>query len=477
MSTLSAANLAGVQVLIIGSGTGYDTDTTALSSSEQSALLNFVQHGGRAIISVNNDTFAGSSTSTVNNSYISPFGLHVTGTRTGIQLASVTSTSSPVTNGPFGLVSSIQTYYPGWLDNLGSNANSLATLNFNGQPMLAVINPGTLGPGSGGVVIYSDSILANTEIPGGVNEYMSADNQTLARNSIAFLSAGGATPNGGTVTFSDQNGALGSATLVGGVAAFTTSSLAAGTNIITASYGGTADFAPSSARTIMTISPLGPVGGTARTRTVLTVQPRPANLGRTVTLTATVKDLQRRGPIPIGSVTFLDGAAILGTAVLRHGKASLRTSSLPLGPNPIRADYMPAQGFAPSNASVVEDVRAHRSRSKAVPAAEIVRRAVPSTSMAISVAGAGAIPVGALTIVGGPTVLGPIAPDQGTAARSDVTRVSTRHIRGALAGTDNGVPGRALRRRQVANQSTPPASIVGAMQPRCDVASIIFINS
>ena len=64
---------------------------------------------------------------------------------------------------------------------------------------------------------------------------------------VSDLSAGGATPNGGTITFfSDQTGALDSETLVDGVATFTTSSLAAGTNTVTASYGGTADFAPSS---------------------------------------------------------------------------------------------------------------------------------------------------------------------------------------------------------------------------------------
>ena len=151
----------------------------------------------------------------------------------------------------------------------------------------------------------------------------------------------------------------------------------------------------------VTIGPGGPIGGTAPTRTVLTAQPRPANLGRPVTLTATVKDLKHRGPTPIGSVTFLDGTAILGTVALRHGKASLKTSSLPLGPNTIQAYYIPGQGFAPSTAAVVENVRAHRSRSKAAPAAETGESAaVPSTSMAIRVGGVAAIPVGAVTIVG-----------------------------------------------------------------------------
>ena len=57
---------------------------------------------------------------------------------------------------------------------------------------------------------------------------------------VSDLSAGGAIPNGGTVTFSDQGGTIGSAMLVNGVAEFTTTSLAAGTDTVTASYGGTA---------------------------------------------------------------------------------------------------------------------------------------------------------------------------------------------------------------------------------------------
>ena len=77
---------------------------------------------------------------------------------------------------------------------------------------------------------------------------------------VSDLSPGGATPNGGTVTFSDPGGAIGSETLANGVAAFTTSSLAAGANTVTASYGGTADFAPSTTGTIVTAAGNGKAG-------------------------------------------------------------------------------------------------------------------------------------------------------------------------------------------------------------------------
>ena len=77
---------------------------------------------------------------------------------------------------------------------------------------------------------------------------------------VSDLSAGGPTPNGGTVTFSDQSGAIGTASLVNGVAIFSTATLPAGTDTITASYGGTANFAPSATGTIVTAAGNGTAG-------------------------------------------------------------------------------------------------------------------------------------------------------------------------------------------------------------------------
>ncbi len=214
---------------------------------------------------------------------------------------------------------------------------------------------------------------------------------------------------------------------------------------------------------------MSPIGGPVATRTFLTAKPRPANLGRPVTLTATVKDLRHRGPTPIGYVTFLDGTLNLGTVALRHGKASLRTSNLHLGPNPIQADYTPSHGFAPSAAAIIENVRAHRSRSKTTPDAETGRRPVPSTYMAVRFGGVAAIPVGAVSIVGGPTVLGLIGPDQGRAARSDGIAAATRQIRTETSGSDNGGLDRAFRRKPAVNQSIPAALNVAGMRPTPDV--------
>ena len=90
----------------------------------------------------------------------------------------------------------------------------------------------------------------------------------LTGQSITFTATvsdpidGGDIPNGGTVTFRDQGGAIGTATLVNGVAEFTTSSLAAGTVTVSASYSGTTNFAASATGTIVTVAGTGPAGYT-----------------------------------------------------------------------------------------------------------------------------------------------------------------------------------------------------------------------
>ena len=77
---------------------------------------------------------------------------------------------------------------------------------------------------------------------------------------VSDLAAGGPTPNGGMITFSDQHGVIGSELLVDGVATFTTASLPNGADTITASYSGTAEFAPSTTGTIVTAAGNGIAG-------------------------------------------------------------------------------------------------------------------------------------------------------------------------------------------------------------------------
>jgi hypothetical protein len=77
---------------------------------------------------------------------------------------------------------------------------------------------------------------------------------------VSDLYPGGATPDGGTVTFSDGNNTIGGGTLVDGVATCTSAELSPGTITVSASYGGTSSFAASSTGTIVTAAGDGQAG-------------------------------------------------------------------------------------------------------------------------------------------------------------------------------------------------------------------------
>ncbi len=78
---------------------------------------------------------------------------------------------------------------------------------------------------------------------------------------VSELPYAGATPTGGTVSFSDGSTALGTSRLSDGVATLTISSLAAGSHIVSAVYSGDGQtFAGSSSGTIATIAGNGITG-------------------------------------------------------------------------------------------------------------------------------------------------------------------------------------------------------------------------
>jgi hypothetical protein len=123
---------------------------------------------------------------------------------------------------------------------------------------------------------------------------------------------------------------LGTGTLSSGKATFTTSSLALGTHSITAAYGGNTNNASIS-------SVLTQIVGKAATSTTLLSSANPSAFGQAVIFTATIKPATTG--TPTGTVTFKDGATVLGTGTLSSGKATFTTSSLALGTHSITAVY------------------------------------------------------------------------------------------------------------------------------------------
>ena len=146
----------------------------------------------------------------------------------------------------------------------------------------------------------------------------------------------------GTVTFKDSATTLGSSALSAGTATFTTSALTASgsPHSITAVYGGDASFSAS------TSSAISQTVNKAASATAVASSLNPSTYGTGVTFTATVTST---AGTPTGTVSFKDGATLLGTSALSAGKATFSTSTLTVGGHSITATY---NGAGDYNASV-----------------------------------------------------------------------------------------------------------------------------
>ena len=150
----------------------------------------------------------------------------------------------------------------------------------------------------------------------------------------ATVTSGGGVPSG-TVTFKNGSSILGNSPLDGtGHAGFTTSTLAVGSNSITATYNGDSNFSAS------TSSALTQTVNKDSTTASVTSSLNPSNHNQPVTFTATVVVNAPGTAVPTGTVTFKDGNRRLGSGSLNaSGQATFSISNLNKGRNSITAVY------------------------------------------------------------------------------------------------------------------------------------------
>jgi hypothetical protein len=176
-----------------------------------------------------------------------------------------------------------------------------------------------------------------------------APNPALVLAPITFtatLTDNGGTPTG-SVNFLANGNAIGTGTVnPSGTATFTTSTLTAGTYVITASYMGDANDAGS------TSLPVSLTVSLATTATAITVTPDPALVGAAVTITAKVTG---NGGTPTGNVNFIANGNTLASAVLNGGMASFTTSTLAPGTYSITASYQGDAADSPSTSTSISE--------------------------------------------------------------------------------------------------------------------------
>ena len=200
---------------------------------------------------------------------------------------------------------------------------------------------------------FGDAFVAKIFIPAVTTTALSSSlNPSTYGQAVtltAVVTSGlGAPPDGETVAFKKGTTVLGTGTLSSGTASFTTSALKAGTNSITAVYGGDSNFSGSTSKAV------SQVVNKATTTTSLSSSLNPSNVGQSVTFTAKVKP-QFSGTVT-GSVTFYDGATALKTAALSGGVAKFTTSTLTSGAHNITATYNGNTNFDGSSASLTQTV-------------------------------------------------------------------------------------------------------------------------
>ena len=164
----------------------------------------------------------------------------------------------------------------------------------------------------------------------------------------AVVKATSGSPSG-TVTFTEGATTLGSTTLWFGKYSITLASLAGGTHQITASYAGSATFAPSTATFTQIVDP-APTAVTVSSRT------NPTVTGQGVTLVATVAPVSPTSATPTGTVTFTEGGTNLGSTTIYIGKFTLTIPALAVGSHQITATYSGNASFAASSATFTHTV-------------------------------------------------------------------------------------------------------------------------
>ncbi|MGB0044420.1 MAG: Ig-like domain repeat protein [Terriglobales bacterium] len=295
-----------------------DSQDSAMSTAVSTVTYDVQGSSGTAVTSSANPSFYGQSvTFTASVAGVTPTGTVTWSTGCGTTTVTAGVAKCSTSGLPVG-TDAVTASYSGDVNN----APSIGTLGGGGQ----VVN------------------LAST-----TTTVVSSLNPSVAGQSVTFtatvnVTAGQATPTG-AVTWSSNTGCAAGLTC-------TTSSLAVGTDTVTATYAGDAYTSTSNG----SVSG-GQVVSLASTTTKVSSSTNPSVAGQSVTFTATVAVVAPGVGTPTGTVGWSSNTGC-GTTAVSAGKATCTTSSLPGGTDTVTANYNGDATHGTSNGSVSQVVNA-----------------------------------------------------------------------------------------------------------------------
>ena len=306
---------------------------------------------------------------------------------------------------------------------------------------------------------------------------VSAANPSVFGQSVAFTATinpaapGGGTPTG-SVNFMDGSTVLGSPTLSGGVATFTTSSLSISNHRIEVVYGGDGNFTGSSS------SVLNQTVTKDATTTSVTSSANPSAFGQSVTFTATVAAAAPGSGTPTGTVTFKDGTTTLGHSGLTSGSASFTTASLAVAEHSITVSYSGDSSFTTSASAALSQVVNQAGTTTALVSAtnpSVFGQSVTLTATVSAAAPGSGTPAGTVTFYDGSTSLGTASLSAGS-ARFTATALPTGadSITASYVGSGNFIPSTSALLVQNVNQATTTSAVTSSINPSVYGQSVTF---
>jgi hypothetical protein len=286
-------------------------------------------------------------------------------------------------------------------------------------------------------------------------------NPTLAVPGQAIQFTATITPSAGTgtVQFFDAGTSIGTATVNNGTAVLSISTLSPGLHNVHAVYSGDSNYSGSgSSSTGILVK--------ASTSVALASSLNPSVSGQSVTFTATVSP-----SVASGTVQFLDGATVLGTALVSGGSASFSTPALAAGAHTISASYSGDGNYASSSASLAQTVKA--TTTTALSASSTTPTFGQSVTLTASVNPASA--AGAVQFLDGATVLGTAALSGGSAAISTSSLAVGSHSITAVYGGDAGDTGSSSSAIAVTVRKMATATaLASSLNPAVSGQSVTF---
>jgi large repetitive protein len=287
-------------------------------------------------------------------------------------------------------------------------------------------------------------------------------NPSVIGQSVTFTAIlGGAVsgiPQTGTVTFMDDGTPIGSSAVSGGTAAITRTNLSVGNHPITATYSGDDSYMTS------TSSVVSQVVSKATSTTALAGDHNPSVFGQAVTFTASVGAAGFAPDDPSGTVTFMDGAAPIGTAPISGGVATLTTGTLPVGSRTISANYNGDSNFKTSTANLTGNPQViSKAQTTTLVASDRntspVGQPVTFTALVAGVGPDAVAPTGTVTFLDGGTPIA-FAPLSGGLASFTTSALAagSHSITASYAGTSNvnGSQSQAFGFTVNAGEAAPP---------------------